>query len=276
MKSLKSYLIVLLLLSSTALRAQQLIQSREMPTAYNIWRGFDFRTTPPSQFEAKLADFLMLSTKVSKEDGARLLNSVLDSALLNNAYVSITLRTTDQFYKHPNSPYRDELRFIEILKRVIDDPKIADDKKLSPRIVLEQLLKNSVGKRAANFGYETTDGAKGDLHSIEAEYTILFFNDPECQECANIKRMFTSDQRIAGRKDIKVLAIYTDPNVELWRKGTHPRSEQWINAYDPSQMVNKEQLYHITALPTLYLLDQNKGVILKDVYPEEIIMYLNK
>lgn len=52
--------------------------------------------------------------------------------------------------------------------------------------------------------------------------------------------------------------------------------DTWINGYDKTGLVNDKQLYDLKALPTLYLLDREKKVILKDVTIEVIIDYLTK
>lgn len=280
MKGIKFYISLLLfsLATTTLLQAQLLPQKQQQRrvTAYNIWEGFNFQTTPPERYKTTLADFLMLTADIPNEDEVRLLNQVIDSAVINSAYVSQTVDVTGEFYNHPNSPFRDEKRYIEILHKIINNPDIADVYKISPQMKLEQLLKNSEGVVATDFSYETIGGEKGSLHSISAAYTILFFNDPDCSECASVKSQFTTLPQITTRGDVKILAIYPDDDFELWKSTIYPQSTQWINACDPTQMINNEQLYHITALPTLYLLDSEKRVILKDVYAEQIIDFLSK
>lgn len=236
----------------------------------------NYQTSTPTQFETQLADALMRSPSLSDEDTKLFLEAIVDSASNHGAFVASTLKLMDKFYNHPNSPYRSEARYILVLSRILESKSIAEEQKISPRIILEQLLKNSVGDRAANFGFESLDGEQSSLYDIDASYTILFFNDPDCQECANIKRYLVSDPQVLKHSEIKILAIYPDTDYELWRSGAHPRSGQWINAFDPKQEINNQQLYHITALPTLYLLDREKRVIMKDVDLSEILEHISK
>ena len=46
--------------------------------------------------------------------------------------------------------------------------------------------------------------------------------------------------------------------------------ENWINAYDGGMVITKERVFDIQDIPTIYLLDKNKRIILKDASLEEI------
>ena len=49
-----------------------------------------------------------------------------------------------------------------------------------------------------------------------------------------------------------------------------------INAYDAGQKITERQLYDLKAMPTLYLLDKDKRVILKDAPVEQIEQWLTE
>jgi hypothetical protein len=68
---------------------------------------------------------------------------------------------------------------------------------------------------------------------------------------------------------IKIAVIYPDKDLTLWEKTQYP--ESWINGYNHETI---HQLYDLKAIPTLYLLDYNKRIILKDAPVEEIMEYL--
>ena len=47
-------------------------------------------------------------------------------------------------------------------------------------------------------------------------------------------------------------------------------SGDWIDGYDAGQRLTREQVYDLKAMPTLYLLDAEKRVILKDALFEQV------
>jgi hypothetical protein len=50
--------------------------------------------------------------------------------------------------------------------------------------------------------------------------------------------------------------------------------EEWYNGFDPNLVIRGEGLYNVRAIPSLYLLDQEKRVILKDAPENKMMSYL--
>jgi hypothetical protein len=46
--------------------------------------------------------------------------------------------------------------------------------------------------------------------------------------------------------------------------------KNWIHAYDNGMILTNKRVYDIKMLPTIYLLDENKRIILKDTSLDEI------
>ena len=73
---------------------------------------------------------------------------------------------------------------------------------------------------------------------------------------------------------LAIVNIYIDKELEEWREyePNYPRS--WISGYDHNYIISEELLYNVRAIPSLYLLDAEKRVILKDPPCEKAIRYL--
>ena len=50
--------------------------------------------------------------------------------------------------------------------------------------------------------------------------------------------------------------------------------KEWINGYDKKLVIKEKNLYDLKAIPTLYLLDKDKKVLLKDATVAQIDQYL--
>lgn len=175
----------------------------------------------------------------------------------------------DKYLYDPNSPLRNEDMYIEVLRGQIDDPALDDLYKIAPRERLRMALKNRPGDRAADFGFATADG-DGTLYGIEADYTLLFFYNLGCPACAQVhaglEAVMSREPIAAMLRDgrMKVLALYPDSDLSGWRDHSDEIPAGWINAIDPRQAINNGSLYDLRAIPSLYLLDDKKTVILKD------------
>ena len=107
---------------------------------------------------------------------------------------------------------------------------------------------------------------KGHLYGVQSRYTLLFFHDPNCEECQFVKQQLESQHAHFAQKGVQVVSVYIDDKVEVWQKAQYPSA--WFSVYAPE--IDRQDLYDIKALPTLYLLDAEKKVIVKDGMIEQI------
>ena len=139
---------------------------------------------------------------------------------------------------------------------------------------LEMARQNRVGRTANDFTYTLASGRTGRMHNIKANYTLIFISNPGCPMCGDVKEQITSSpmlKELIERKELKVLVIYPDADLEAWREHLEDYPASWINAYDADLRIDKERLYDLKAIPALYLLDSQKRVLAKDCTDVEYI-----
>ena len=73
---------------------------------------------------------------------------------------------------------------------------------------------------------------------------------------------------------LAVLNIYIDEDLDAWRSYMPIYPDEWYNGFDPDFVVRNEVLYNVRAIPSLYLLDSEKIVLLKDAPEERLFDYL--
>ncbi len=137
------------------------------------------------------------------------------------------------------------------------------------RFRLEMALKNRPGELAADFGFELADGSRGSLYGIDAEYLIVFFNDPDCVECRSLRSELASSPELGGllaSGRAKVLSL----NVAGGSFDAGSPSG-WLDACDRGRTVYSDALYDLRSLPVLYLLSSDKHVLLKDTSLDDIL-----
>ena len=103
--------------------------------------------------------------------------------------------------------------------------------------------------------------------------TLVFFSNPGCGACKEIMNVLKEDATISSliRNGVmKVLNIYIDEDLEAWRSYMPIYPEEWYNAFDPDLSIRNDETYNIRAIPSLYLLDKEKNVLMKDV-PENVL-----
>ena len=99
--------------------------------------------------------------------------------------------------------------------------------------------------------------------------------NPDCGTCKQTMHFLNTSVVIKNgvNKGLKVLCIYTEEDKEMWLDKMDMIPTFAIAGHNADGAIWKESLYDLKAMPTLYLLDKDKKVILKDAFPEEIENY---
>lgn len=93
------------------------------------------------------------------------------------------------------------------------------------------------------------------------------FSNPGCPMCREIMEEITSSpllNLLTEHGDLRTLSLYPDEDLEAWREHFKDMPTSWIRAYDKGMKITVERLYNLSAIPSLYLLDNQKRVIIKD------------
>lgn len=174
----------------------------------------------------------------------------------------------------PNSPVRDEDLYTPFARRMSQCSFVPQARRdaYAEEVALTNL--NRRGTKAADFVFVDRRGRHYSLYGIRADRTVLFFSNPGCTACKEIieglKSVADMDRRIEDG-EIAVLNIYIDEDVSGWLDYMPIYPENWYNGYDSDHIIRTDELYNVRAIPSLYLLDSDKRVILKDASPEKII-----
>ena len=75
-------------------------------------------------------------------------------------------------------------------------------------------------------------------------------------------------------KEVGTSLHLPDEELDEWKKHLSEFPNEWINGYDKKFTIKEEQVYDLKAIPTLYLLDKDKTVLLKDATAPAIEAYL--
>ena len=254
-----------LLLTSSCIKAQVLLPQ------YSVWEGFAFsnqQAVESREAEERFARFLLHITQQTPTQQAKQIGELLAKAEQNNATARF-LTLAEKYLYDPNSPYRNDERYLLFLQYAATH-QLADYT-TNPRYQKHYTMvqKNRVGHKATDFPYTTQAGEKGRLYQLQSRYILLFFHDPACDECQYVKQQLENQHTHFAQKGVQVVAVYIDDEVEAWQKAQYHAT--WLSVYAPE--IDKQDLYDIKALPTLYLLDTQKWVILKDAPIDKVVSY---
>ena len=238
----------------------------------HYWDNFYFSdTTIPqrldsSSFGVFFMNYAILLSK-QPDGGVAAMTGLMDKASASPGMLELFSGISRQVFWDPNSDLRNDHLYLPVLEARAGSPLLEDSERERAAEMAELAVRNRVGTPAGDFGYLTVQGRPGSLYGITAPYTLIFFNNPGCAMCRDIREKMLQSPLIPemvadGR--LAVLALYPDEDTDLWLSYKDEIPSNWINARDPGSTISESRLYDLKAIPSLYLLDADKIVLLKD------------
>jgi thiol-disulfide isomerase/thioredoxin len=250
--------------------------------AEHYWDNFDFRDSSDPErkkfISEAFADYLMILGEVEPMKAGVSVRSLMEKASDNKKLTIYYADRAEQFLYNPNSPIRNELLYEEFLKGVLACKSVEPGRKAHFQDQFDFAQKNKPGNKATDFEYTLKDGRRSSLYQTPGKLIMIYFHNPGCHECAATRDRIVNSQIIQELKTkglLKILAVYPDKDLDLWNKHNAELPGTWINGYDKETIIQDKQLYDLKAIPTIYLLDDGKTVLLRDPTFEQFEKYLS-
>lgn len=242
--------------------------------AAHYWERFPFADNPDSVFtEQAFVDYiavLPMADADERKKGVTTLMGKLPQPDMLNRFMDLAAH----YLGNPQSPMHSDDLYVDFLSAFVDLPGVDDTEKTRPRFLITNLKKNRVGEQATDFTYyDTRAQRRRTLSGTQADYLVLYFNDPDCESCQQ-EMPVAYAMATLRHPAVGVLLVNTEKEQGVGAINDQPLPDNWIDGYDPGQAITARQLYFLPAMPSLYLLDSQKRVILKDASLEDIERYL--
>lgn len=256
-------------------------EARATYLANNYWSNYNIQSpelkTDTTSFEQLYSNYLLFIREGNQNSYCNAIDNCINHFNNDSTYLNRIFQLSEKYLYDPNSPFRNDEYYLCFINALLKTNNLSFGD--STRLVYQQDLvsKNRVGHKAANFEYKTIK-TKSSLYNIQSPYTLVFFYNPDCHACKEIKQELEHSveiNKLLNDKKLTILAVYTDDELDLWEKSVQDYPQSWIISYNPDSKIRNNQSYDLKAIPTLYLLDSNKKVLLKDATIDQINKFLN-
>lgn len=223
----------------------------------------------------------MLDYSISRKAVVRLYDrgaacEVKDSS--SNVFESLSTLVEKYLYD-PNSPFRNEDIYGAYAEKMASSELVDDVMRGKFEREARLSALNRVGTKAADFRFCDINGRYYSLYEIDAELTLLFFSNPGCTACKDIIDVLSNEPVISGlikNGTMAVLNIYIDEDIQSWMSYMPIYPETWYNGFDPDMLIRGDNIYYVRAIPSLYLLNKDKIVIMKDASESRVFEWLSR
>ena len=237
---------------------------------------------PKAEVEQALSDYISLlwlqPLPVAQQNVACLFKAVsaVQEKDTTSQFYTQFAQTAAYYFYDPNSPMRDEDLWLPFVAGLAESPLTRDDMRTAYRYEASMCALCPRGSIAPDISAKRPDGSRFTLHGIKAPLTLLFFTNPGCHACKEIIDQI--NQNLAGMVndgELAVANIYIDEDYAAWKAyvGNYPR--EWYTGFDYAGTVRGEHIYDVRAIPSVYLLDAEKRIILKDAPFERVLQTLS-
>ena len=208
------------------------------------WSLFDFNdTTAVNRLteEQGFVDYINILQMADSAVAAKSVRILMDSVSHDEARMKRYESLIDHYLGNPNSPMRNDATYAHLLRVMPQTPQ--------RKFLLGEVTKNLPGTIAADFTFVDDEGLKLRMHEVRSPLTMLVFFDPHCDHCEKMMPQIIDQTGRVDPTTLKVLYVNTELN-------------------------EMDRLYYLPAMPSLYLLDAEKRVIIKDGSLDQIMKVL--
>lgn len=232
------------------------------------------------EFEGALANFIglmeMSPMDVSQKAVGVLFDRICEVDAADTSAHSYVLMTqmVSRYLYDPNSPLRNEDYYLPFVTRMAESPLTSEDMRPAYRFEAESCSICRYGTLAPDFRAKTAAGREFSLYDIGAFYTMLFFSNPGCSACKEIIDQVMGAPGMGELIDngyVAVVNVYIDEDLDAWREYEPNYPDSWVSCYDFRRVIRNTRLYDVRAIPSLYLLDKDKRILMKDAPTDKVI-----
>ncbi|MEO5159437.1 DUF5106 domain-containing protein, partial [Bacteroides ovatus] len=181
----------------------------------HYWDNVNFADTNyihhPEVTEQAWADYCDILNHVPLETAQEAMRKTIEQTNVDKKVFTYITDLADKYLYDPNSPMRNEEFYIPVLDAMLASPLLEEIEKVRPKARRELAQKNRIGTKALNFSYTLASGAQGSLYQQQADYILLFINNPGCHACTETIDALKNApiiNRLLGQKKLTVLSIY--------------------------------------------------------------------
>lgn len=252
-------------------------QARAKYLGEHFWDNVDFAAASEALVEQGLIDMASIFPLLNSETLITSMTALVKKAETSKAGLLMMLSLADKYLYGTASPLYNEAAYRGLLQSALISKALnkADKEPYQKQLVILEM--NNEGSAAVDFDMQLVDGSKAKLSDIEAPVSILFFYAADNLDC-KLQRFRLTQARLVNYLQraggIKIVAVCVEGDKAAWEKFRADSPKEWLHVFDASGKIKSENLYDLRTLPRLYLLDEQKTVLLKNTKADDIEQYL--
>ena len=266
---------------------QEVLADRVLFNEYYIQHFFDnFAWNDPRIFNTvvatqKLKEYCNIIYQIDSPQLDTFVVDALNKAKVNQTSYEYLFDELEYVLGRNISPYKVEHTYIAMLKDALQYPKLNEDRKRRYTRELGYIDKNNVDDLVPDFKMVLANGDTTSLYAIESDYTLLYLQHPTCPTCHQVRNIMKGLDKLnraieSGR--LKVVMVYFEDDPQVWSNyiNSSEANPKYVQGWNFDQSIEDNTLFDTRTIPYMFLLDQEKRVIKKDLLYNDIEPYMEQ
>lgn len=236
----------------------------------NLKSAFSSRAKLAVAFRDYVSFMPYASSDTVHESITRLINEVKGN---KNNLLTLGEIAESALYSDSAEVLSDEL-YIPFATAVASNKKIPGASRARFEHQARVLTNSQLGAVAPPLPFETVDGVKSDLSKVESPYILLFFNDPDCDDCTLVKARLAADfstRQLIDKGILKIVSIYPDSPSDEWKESVSRYPATWVVGASEEA----DDTFDMRNAPVMYFLDKDRKIIAKNMVIDNVINAFN-
>jgi len=202
-----------------------------------------------------ILELMKPSDETFRQYTSKFLNQYASSKIVGQDAVYIHI--AENYYMAGQTPWVDSTTLAKIAENV---------KEVKPLLI---------GNKAPSLKLLDRNEKPWDLYTDNADFTVLFFYDPECGYCKKQTPFVIDFAKKFKDKNVKVVSIcskFAPDKADCWEyvDSKDGMDEILYNLYDPYHRSRFKITYNVKSTPQVYVLDENDVIVSKKIAGDQL------
>ncbi len=252
------------------------LENRSNYFVSHFWDKFDFgkQIKDIDKFEEAFKDYITFFQYAHRTVVRTSINDLMNKAQSNTKNFTTLAELAQKNLYDAGAFLKSDEAYMLFATNIIKSSKLKKIEKERYERLIVKINSNQQGMPAPSFEYIDLNGDKKSFNDLNAENILLFFNDPECEDCSISRLRLSTNVAINKLIDdgkLIIVSIYPGKYSKEWAEKAHTYSSKWvIGAFEDA-----DEIYDLRIIPNLYFLDKDKKIITKNISVNDLIDSIN-
>lgn len=239
----------------------------------HFWDKMDFSdpeiVNDSSFIEQNFVNYINLFSHANENSLPENVSAFLKASEVSPSVAHMIYDLADKYFSYNDSPFRNDKYNILFLKNAINSNSLSEAERARSNYRLESAQKNIPGSKFPDFKIIMREGEESNIEAcLNKDKNLIIFYDPDCSHCVEtidkIKKLSTIDSFP------HVIAIDVTDDRQLWDDTKNNLPKDWDVTF-ASEPIEDNELFIFEEMPTLFLVNGDGMIILKNTTIEEIV-----